>query len=311
MVRAQATAKYIRTSAQKAGLVLRSDPRQGRQPRAVGAAVQPRRRWRATWPRCCARRWPTRSSRKASAATSSGCSSRRAYANNGPVAEACAAGADGPGVPRRQAHRAPHGGGDRAAAGDQGGRRRGRGRRPAGAAKRRSVARHAGRGGRSSHEEIAVGQKVHPYGFRIGFNKTWKSRWFADKDYATCCTRTWRSRRDLKKRFQHAGVAKIEIERAANKLKIDIHTSRPGHHHRPQGHRGRQAEAGDPEAHQARGLHQHPGDPEAGARRAAGRPSRWRCSSKSAWRSAARCARRSSRRCASAPAASRCACRAG
>ena len=42
----------------------------------------------------------------------------------------------------------------------------------------------------SSHEEIAVGQKVHPYGFRIGFNKTWKSRWFADKDYATCSTRT-------------------------------------------------------------------------------------------------------------------------
>ena len=80
----------------------------------------------------------------------------------------------------------------------------------------------------SSHEEIAVGQKVHPYGFRIGFNKTWKSRWFADKDYATLLHEDLRLKADLKKRFQHAGVAKIEIERAANKLKIDVHTSRPG-----------------------------------------------------------------------------------
>jgi small subunit ribosomal protein S3 len=73
-----------------------------------------------------------------------------------------------------------------------------------------------------------VGQKVHPYGFRLGFNKTWKSRWFADKDYATLLHEDLALKRDLKKRFQHAGVAKIEIERAANKLKIDIHTSRPG-----------------------------------------------------------------------------------
>ena len=73
-----------------------------------------------------------------------------------------------------------------------------------------------------------VGQKVHPYGFRIGFNKTWKSRWFASKDYATLLHEDLALKQDLKKRFQHAGVAKIEIERAANKLKIDIHTSRPG-----------------------------------------------------------------------------------
>ena len=73
-----------------------------------------------------------------------------------------------------------------------------------------------------------MGQKVHPYGFRIGFNKTWKSRWFADKDYATLLHEDLSLRADLKKRFQHAGVSKIEIERAANKLKIDMHTSRPG-----------------------------------------------------------------------------------
>ena len=73
-----------------------------------------------------------------------------------------------------------------------------------------------------------MGQKVHPYGFRIGFNKTWKSRWFADRDYAKLLHEDLALRADLKKRFAHAGVAKIETERAANKLKIDIHTSRPG-----------------------------------------------------------------------------------
>ena len=73
-----------------------------------------------------------------------------------------------------------------------------------------------------------MGQKVHPYGFRLGFNKTWKSRWFADRDYAKLLHEDLDLRQDLKKRFSHAGVAKIETERAANKLKIDIHTSRPG-----------------------------------------------------------------------------------
>ena len=73
-----------------------------------------------------------------------------------------------------------------------------------------------------------MGQKVHPYGFRLGFNKTWRSRWFADKDYAKLLHEDIRLRADLKKRFAHAGVSRIEIERAANKLKIDLHTSRPG-----------------------------------------------------------------------------------
>ena len=73
-----------------------------------------------------------------------------------------------------------------------------------------------------------MGQKVHPYGFRLGFNKTWRSRWFADKDYAKLLHEDLKLRDDLKKRFAHAGVSKVEIERAANKLKVDIHTSRPG-----------------------------------------------------------------------------------
>src|SRR4030065_627550 len=73
-----------------------------------------------------------------------------------------------------------------------------------------------------------MGQKVHPYGFRLGFNKTWRSRWYADRDYAKLLHEDLKLRDALKERFAHAGVSKIEIERAANKLKIDIHTSRPG-----------------------------------------------------------------------------------
>jgi len=73
-----------------------------------------------------------------------------------------------------------------------------------------------------------VGQKVHPYGFRLGFNKTWRSRWYSDRDYAKLLHEDLALRNELKRRFAHAGVSRIEIERAANKLKVDIHTSRPG-----------------------------------------------------------------------------------
>ena len=73
-----------------------------------------------------------------------------------------------------------------------------------------------------------MGQKVHPFGFRLGFNKTWRSRWYSDRDYAKLLHEDLALRSELKRRFQHAGVSRIEIERAANKLKIDIHTSRPG-----------------------------------------------------------------------------------
>jgi small subunit ribosomal protein S3 len=73
-----------------------------------------------------------------------------------------------------------------------------------------------------------MGQKVHPHGFRLGFNKTWRSRWYADRDYAKLLHEDLKLRDKLKERFAHAGVSKIEIERAANKLKIDIYTSRPG-----------------------------------------------------------------------------------
>ena len=73
-----------------------------------------------------------------------------------------------------------------------------------------------------------MGQKVHPTGFRLGYNKTWRSRWYAEKDYANLLHEDIRLKQELKKRFAHAGVSRVEVERAANKLKISIFTSRPG-----------------------------------------------------------------------------------
>jgi small subunit ribosomal protein S3 len=73
-----------------------------------------------------------------------------------------------------------------------------------------------------------MGQKVHPKGFRIGVIEGWESRWFAEKEYANLLHDDIKVRDFIKKRLQHAGIAKIEIERAANKAKINIHTARPG-----------------------------------------------------------------------------------
>jgi len=73
-----------------------------------------------------------------------------------------------------------------------------------------------------------VGQKVHPKGFRLGVIENWDSRWFARREYADLLHEDTKIRTFLKKRLYHAGVSKIEIERAANKAKINIHTARPG-----------------------------------------------------------------------------------
>ena len=73
-----------------------------------------------------------------------------------------------------------------------------------------------------------MGQKVHPYGFRLGFNRTWQSRWYGERNYSTMLHEDLDLRVELKKRLSHAGVARIDMERAANKLKLTVHTSRPG-----------------------------------------------------------------------------------
>ncbi|MBI2369941.1 MAG: 30S ribosomal protein S3 [Deltaproteobacteria bacterium] len=74
-----------------------------------------------------------------------------------------------------------------------------------------------------------MGQKVHPVGFRLGILKTWDSRWFAERqEYAKLVHEDHRVRTHLKEKLYHAGVSKIEIERAATKVRINIHTARPG-----------------------------------------------------------------------------------
>ncbi len=76
-----------------------------------------------------------------------------------------------------------------------------------------------------------MGQKVHPIGFRLGVIRSWDSRWFAEKDYPQLLIEDIRIREHLKKKLYHAGVAKIEIERAASKAKkakVTIWTARPG-----------------------------------------------------------------------------------
>jgi small subunit ribosomal protein S3 len=73
-----------------------------------------------------------------------------------------------------------------------------------------------------------MGQKTHPKGFRLGVIENWDSRWVASKDYAVQLHEDIRARRFLKKRLYHAGISKIEIERAAAKAKVNIHTARPG-----------------------------------------------------------------------------------
>ena len=73
-----------------------------------------------------------------------------------------------------------------------------------------------------------MGQKVHPYGLRLGYNKTWKSRWYAKKDYSALLHEDLRLKKELKEQLKHAGVSSVVIERPGNKIRITIHTSRPG-----------------------------------------------------------------------------------
>jgi len=73
-----------------------------------------------------------------------------------------------------------------------------------------------------------VGQKVHPYGFRLGYNKDWHSHWFAKKQYGDYLLEDLKLKAQMKGRFAGAGVSHVDVERAANRLKLIIYTSRPG-----------------------------------------------------------------------------------
>ena len=127
-----------------------------------------------------------------------------------------------------------------------------------------------------------MGQKVNPYGFRLGVTTEWKSRWFADrKEYGAFVIEDWKIRDYLMGELPHAAISRVEVERTRDRLRIDVHTARPGI---VIGRRGAEAAAGDgnlarrqgrlaPADRRARALRRRvrgPGQP-----RAAG-PARWR-----------------------------------
>ena len=73
-----------------------------------------------------------------------------------------------------------------------------------------------------------MGQKTHPIGLRLGIVKTWSSKWYEEKQYAKWLHEDLKLKAFIKEKLKHAGVAGVEVERAANKAKINIHTARPG-----------------------------------------------------------------------------------
>ncbi len=73
-----------------------------------------------------------------------------------------------------------------------------------------------------------MGQKVNPYGFRLGVTTDWKSRWFEERNYQNCVIEDWKIRDFLMSQLESAAVSRIEVERTRDRLRVDIHTARPG-----------------------------------------------------------------------------------
>ena len=73
-----------------------------------------------------------------------------------------------------------------------------------------------------------MGQKVNPYGFRLGVTTEWKSRWFSERDYKQYLTEDWKIRQYIMTVLPDAAISRIEIERTRDKLRVDVHTARPG-----------------------------------------------------------------------------------
>jgi len=73
-----------------------------------------------------------------------------------------------------------------------------------------------------------VGQKVHPYGFRLGVNKTWVSKWCVRRDFPNLLMEDIKLREYVKRALAHAGISRVEVERSADRVRVSIHTARPG-----------------------------------------------------------------------------------
>ena len=148
-----------------------------------------------------------------------------------------------------------------------------------------------------------MGQKVHPYGFRLGFTKPWKSRWFAERDYDKQLHEDVKLKNELKDKLKSAGVSAIEIERPGNKLRIIIKTARPGI---IIGRKGAEIDKLKGELQKRTGGKDIFVDiQEVHSSMLNSFPNRSRCNWKSASASAARCARRWIQRCASVAKGSR------
>ena len=93
-----------------------------------------------------------------------------------------------------------------------------------------------------------MGQKVHPTGFRVGIMEDWRSRWYASKhEFSDLLVEDFKIRKFIKGKYSFAGIPKIEIERTRDAVTVILSTARPGHDHRPQGGRGREAPGGAPD----------------------------------------------------------------
>jgi small subunit ribosomal protein S3 len=73
-----------------------------------------------------------------------------------------------------------------------------------------------------------VGQKINPYGFRLGVSTDWKSRWFSEREYEKYLTEDWKIRQAIMGKLESAAISRIEIERTRDKVRVDVHTARPG-----------------------------------------------------------------------------------
>src|SRR5215210_3222020 len=81
---------------------------------------------------------------------------------------------------------------------------------------------------RTPRRATKMGQKINPYGFRLGITTDWKSRWFSERDYKEYLTEDWKIRKALMTKLESAAVSRIEIERTRDKVRVDIHRARPG-----------------------------------------------------------------------------------
>ena len=73
-----------------------------------------------------------------------------------------------------------------------------------------------------------MGQKINPYGFRLGVSTDWKSRWFSEREYQKYLTEDWKIRQAIMGKLESAAISRIEIERTRDKVRVDVHTARPG-----------------------------------------------------------------------------------